>query len=132
MGVTEHDLLGPGQEQLPQLVVHGLLHQQALGGHAALPGGELGAVDGGVGGSLEVGVVAHDLGAVAGGLDQRALEPGGAHDAVRGLHGTDEGHGIDPVVADQGPAHVAPAVEHRDGARREAGVEAGLDQGRAP
>ena len=102
--------------------MHALVDEHALGRAADLAGAEEAAEDGTLGGSLEVGVGADDDGPVAARLDQRALEPGRAHDLLgRGVR-ADEADAVDVLVGDQALADRPVAVDDVDDALGRPGV----------
>ena len=99
-----------------------LVHENALGRAADLARAEEAAEDRALRGARQVGVLADDDGAVPARLDERALEPCGADDLLRGRMRADEADPVDSRMRDQPLADLAAAVDDVDDAVGQPGV----------
>ena len=110
-----HDLVEEG-------VVDPLVHEHALGRAADLTRAEEAAEHGALRRTREVGVLADDDRAVPARLDERALEPCGADDLLRGRVRADETDPVDSRMRDQALADLAAAVDDVDDAVGQPGL----------
>jgi ParB family chromosome partitioning protein len=130
--VPHGELRGPGGEAVEVVVVDGLVHEVASGGHADLALVQEGAPGSGRGGGVQVGVVEDDQGVVAAEFEQRPLEraTGGLADLPADGRRSGEGDRRDRGVRGQRRAGSGVAGQDVQDAVGQAGFleEAGQEQ----
>ena len=103
MGSPTLQLARPLDQQLREAVGDRAVHEDALGGGAALAGEVVAADDGRVGGALQVGVGQHDLRAVAAELEHAVAQAGVARDLLARLDRAREDDRRDAAGAARAP-----------------------------